>query len=59
MKRDGEVWRPMLVMPNWIKRTMVSALSIGLILSLGGCNTMQGLGKDVEKAGEAIQKSTK
>lgn len=31
-----------------------------LILSavLAGCNTVQGVGKDVEKAGEAIQKST-
>jgi len=26
---------------------------------LAGCNTVQGVGKDVEKAGEAIQKSTK
>jgi predicted small secreted protein len=25
---------------------------------LTGCNTVQGVGKDVEKAGEAIQKST-
>ena len=31
-----------------------------LVLSvvLAGCNTVQGFGKDVEKAGEAIQKST-
>jgi predicted small secreted protein len=28
-------------------------------LALVGCNTVQGMGKDVEKAGEAIQKSTK
>lgn len=28
-------------------------------LVLAGCNTVQGMGKDVEKAGEAIQKSTK
>ena len=26
---------------------------------LVGCNTMQGLGKDIEKGGEAIQKATK
>ncbi len=26
---------------------------------LAGCNTVRGVGKDVEKAGEAIQKSTK
>jgi predicted small secreted protein len=25
---------------------------------LTGCNTVKGVGKDVEKAGEAIQKST-
>ena len=25
-------------------------------LALAGCNTMQGLGKDVEKTGEAIQR---
>ena len=58
MERDVHVLRSML-MPNFIKRTMISALTIGILLALGGCNTMQGLGKDVEKAGEAIQKSTK
>ena len=26
---------------------------------LAGCNTVAGVGKDIEKAGEAIQKSTK
>jgi entericidin B len=26
---------------------------------LVGCNTMHGMGQDIEKAGEAIQKSTK
>ncbi len=28
------------------------------VLILAGCNTVKGMGKDVEKAGEAIQKST-
>lgn len=28
-------------------------------VALSGCNTVQGVGKDVEKAGEAIQRSTK
>lgn len=28
-------------------------------VSLSACNTMQGLGKDIEKGGEAIQNSTK
>ncbi len=26
---------------------------------LAGCNTVDGLGKDLEKAGEAVQRSTK
>ena len=26
---------------------------------LAGCNTVQGVGRDLEKAGEAIQKTTK
>ena len=29
------------------------------MLMLAGCNTVAGVGKDVEKAGEAIQRSTK
>jgi len=28
-------------------------------VSLSACNTVQGLGKDIEKGGEAIQNSTK
>ena len=27
-------------------------------LILAGCNTVHGVGKDIEKAGEAVQKST-
>jgi predicted small secreted protein len=29
------------------------------LLTLTGCNTVQGLGKDIEKGGEAIQKVAK
>ena len=29
------------------------------LLALTGCNTVQGMGKDIEKAGQAIEKSTK
>ena len=32
---------------------------IALMVALVGCNTIQGVGKDLEKAGEAVQKSTK
>jgi predicted small secreted protein len=30
-----------------------------LVLMLGACNTISGVGKDLEKAGEAVQKSAK
>jgi entericidin B len=29
------------------------------LLSLTACNTVEGMGKDIEKAGEAIQKTSK
>jgi entericidin B len=29
------------------------------VLFLAGCNTIHGVGKDLEKAGEAVQKSSK
>lgn len=32
---------------------------IALMIFIAGCNTIQGVGKDLEKAGEAVQKSTK
>lgn len=32
---------------------------ISLMIAVAGCNTIQGVGKDIEKAGEAVQKSTK
>ncbi len=30
-----------------------------LVLMLAACNTIQGVGKDLEKAGEAVQRSSK
>ncbi len=29
-----------------------------VVVALTGCNTIHGMGKDIEKGGEAIQKST-
>ena len=39
-------------MKTWL--TIVAAL-----LMLAGCNTLEGIGKDVEKAGEALQGAAK
>lgn len=41
-----------------IKRLVSLVLAIGvLVAALAGCNTMEGLGKDIEKGGKAIQKA--
>ena len=34
-------------------------LFIAAAFALSACNTVQGIGKDIEKGGEAIQKATK
>ena len=37
----------------WLMLTVISAISFS------ACNTVQGIGKDIEKGGAAIQKATK
>jgi len=32
---------------------------IGVMFVVAGCNTVQGIGKDIEKGGEAIQRAVK
>lgn len=34
-------------------------MAFAVLALLAGCNTVAGLGKDIEKGGEAIQRSTK
>lgn len=36
---------------------VVAIILCGFVLA--GCNTVRGMGQDIEKAGEAIQKSSK
>jgi predicted small secreted protein len=35
------------------------AVLIATALTLAGCNTVRGMGQDIEKAGESVQKATK
>jgi len=38
----------------------ITSLLIALsLLALAGCNTVRGIGQDIEKAGSAIEKSAK
>ncbi|MBI5640734.1 MAG: entericidin A/B family lipoprotein [Nitrospirae bacterium] len=41
-----------------LKRLVALALTILCMTAFASCNTIRGLGKDIEKGGEAIQKST-
>ncbi|MBX3680744.1 entericidin A/B family lipoprotein [Cognatazoarcus halotolerans] len=38
---------------------LVLGILIVAVSGLAGCNTVQGIGKDIEKGGEAIQKAVK
>ncbi|MDD3353242.1 entericidin A/B family lipoprotein [Zoogloea sp.] len=40
-------------------RNHIALIGVFAMVFLGGCNTVQGLGKDIEKGGEAIQKAVK
>jgi predicted small secreted protein len=42
-----------------VLKVALIAVAIGVVFSIYGCNTVQGLGQDIEKAGEAIQRSTR
>ena len=38
---------------------VIALILLCMAVTLSGCNTVNGMGKDLEKAGEAVQKSTK
>jgi predicted small secreted protein len=45
---------------NEMKKTVAAVLAtLVAALALAGCNTMAGVGKDIEKGGEAIQGAAK
>ena len=37
------------------QRILAALMLLGMLGTIAGCNTMQGLGKDVERGGEKIQ----
>ena len=40
-------------------KKIISFSLIAVLLMLAGCNTIRGIGQDIEKAGAAIEKSAK
>ena len=41
-----------------LKRTIALILAGLVAVAVSSCNTLRGIGKDIERGGEAIQKST-
>lgn len=41
-----------------VVKVLLLAVAVGVVFSMYGCNTVRGVGQDIEKAGEAIQRSS-
>ena len=42
-----------------VVKVIVLAIAVGVVFSIYGCNTVHGIGQDVQKAGEAIERAVK
>ena len=42
-----------------MKKSLATAITVALLAALAGCNTVKGVGQDVQKAGTAIEKAAK
>lgn len=42
-----------------MKRILLALACIVIAITFSACNTVRGVGKDIERAGEGIQNSTK
>ncbi len=40
-------------------KTLMACIAAAVVLLLAGCNTVEGMGKDIKKAGDKIEKSAK
>lgn len=40
-------------------KTFATLIAASLLLVLGGCNTVKGMGQDIQKAGEKIEGAAK
>lgn len=42
-----------------LQRSLVALALLGFVFLLGGCNTIEGAGKDIERGGQAIRDAAK
>lgn len=40
-----------------VVKLAILAVAIGVVFSIYGCNTVRGVGQDIEKAGDAIRRA--
>ena len=40
-------------------KTLITLIAIPFLLALAGCNTVKGVGQDIQKAGEKIEGAAK
>jgi predicted small secreted protein len=40
-----------------VAKLALLVVAVGVVFSIYGCNTMRGVGQDIEKAGESIKKA--
>jgi len=42
-----------------MKKLIASLVSVAVLALFGGCNTIEGMGKDISKAGDKIEEAAK
>jgi entericidin B len=42
-----------------MRRLSLMVAALAAVVAVAGCNTIRGMGQDIEKGGEAIQRATK
>ena len=42
-----------------VVKVVLLLVAVGVVFSIYGCNTVRGIGQDIEKAGDAIQRSSR
>ena len=42
-----------------VVKVVLLLIAVGVVFSIYGCNTVRGIGQDIEKAGDAIQRSSR
>lgn len=47
-----------LIILGIVKLVLITVV-VGVVVSIYGCNTLRGIGQDIERVGEAIQRSTR